>query len=100
MVVGGGTELITINSVNTTNYYDTNVPCKSILTVQIIARDYKYDSFFASVNDVLTWIDGINDTGGALHTQYFDIDTSGNTLKIKHNYGGNGIHDIYILVKK
>lgn len=97
--VGGSAEVITETTTNMHDtWFDTGVPCSDVVSICAIATSYKYMGYFGLVNGVLTWLDGLDDIGsGSGHGQYFQIDTSGSTLKIKSNYGGNGIHNLYIV---
>ena len=95
--VGGSAELIIQTTTNMHDtWYDTGVPCDEVISICAIGRDYKYMGYFGLYNGSLTWLNGLSDAGGAIHQQFFQIDTSGSTLKIKSIYGGNGIHDLYI----
>lgn len=80
------------------NEYDTQIPIKDIVSAFVRSENYQYAGFFALVDGVITWINGVQQDW-TYH--YYDCNISGDTLKINQSFSGSTqISDIYVVVKK
>lgn len=85
--VGGGAlnydmQTIAQGSSTDSSWYTTTIPSDKAISIYVKATSYSYYGYFAVVNGVLSWVNGTHTT-----YDYFEVDTSGEYVKIRQKFG-------------